>query len=159
MGKAVVYFICSIAKLDVTSDKPGTLLTSFCRSRHNVSCPQPERVTGNHTPRHTPESKHFRHFRDHGGEATVPVAAVMLGFDQHKCGQAQAKFLRIQHGYRPSRIPSSSSRFSRFQHGVLVRLTASASACKESVQSCWSKESNLRSILSSITPSRRKFFS
>ena len=28
MGNAVVYLICSMAKLEVTSDKPGTLLTS-----------------------------------------------------------------------------------------------------------------------------------
>jgi hypothetical protein len=59
----------------------------------------------------------------------------MLGLDQHKRRQPKPHLFRIQQATRPRRIPSSSSRFRRFQQGVVVRLTASASACKERVQS------------------------
>ncbi|EFO1359617.1 hypothetical protein DWG95_02355 [Escherichia coli] len=42
---------------------------------------------------------------------------------------------------------------------MVVRLTASARACKERVQSCCSKASSLRSILSNIAHPQRIIFS
>ncbi len=87
MGREVVYLICSIAKLEVTSDSPGTLLT---RRFIEVVIPLHVGHLNSHQivvfPRHPPEAKHFRHLRDDGHEPTVPFTAVVLRFYQHKSG-------------------------------------------------------------------------
>jgi hypothetical protein len=92
MGKAVVYFICSMAKLEVTSDSPARCSPAVYKNHHSVSYRPPAPAAGNHTPRHTPETEHFRHLRHFADEAAIPVAAVMLGLDQHKRRQPSPTF-------------------------------------------------------------------
>ncbi len=75
-------------------------------------------------------------------EAAIPFAAVVLRFIRTKAVRPSPSFSGSNNATRPSRMPSSSSFLRRFQHGVVARLTASASACKERVQSLCSNESS-----------------
>ena len=86
-------------KLEVTSDSPGTLFTQtlikLVVAFHvgNLDAHQIIVFTS-----HAPEPQHFWHFGNHRDKAAIPFAAVMLRFYQHKSGQAEAYFFRIQQG-------------------------------------------------------------
>ena len=132
MGKEVVYLICSIAKLEVTSRQPRytvyQTLIKLVVAFHvgNLDAHQIIVFTS-----HAPEPQHFWHFGNHRDKAAIPFAAVMLRFYQHKGGQAEAYFFRIQQGDFADKNTVVLQPFQTLPAGVVVRLTASASACKE----------------------------
>ena len=97
-----MYFICSMAKLEVTSESPARCLPGVYKNHRSSSYPPPGPAAGGHTPRHTPETENLRHLRDFADEAAIPVATVMLSLNQHKRRQPKPDLFRIQQRDAPT---------------------------------------------------------